>query len=255
MNDEKRFGHLELEENRGGPARAERAFDDREYTERARELEWSGDHEAALRLYARALGHNPHNEGAWVGQLRCLVAAEDYREAMVWADKAAEYLPRSGPVRAWRAVALARDGRDTEALRASDEALKLGSSPEVWLSRAWVNGADRPEPADRCVQKAMEQGDRDPGLVLGVAVFYIHVGRFSQALQTLQKLTAQRPGLAHPWYLLGRCFGELGMKEQALQALEEACGKAPTRRPTREARARLQGQSGLATLWKRLFRR
>lgn len=255
MNDQNRFGHLELDKASEGVARTERTFDCSEYVQKARELEWNGEHEAALRLYARALSHNPHHEGAWVGQLRCLVAVDDFDEAILWAEKAAEYLPRSGPVRAWKAVAAARSGDAAGAQVLSDEALRMGHSPDVWLARGWVHGTQRPEPAARCMDKALEQGGRDPGVLLQVASFYTETKRLSKALKVLQELTAARPALSFPWFLLGQCYGKLGMQDQAKQALEQAVSKAPTRRPYREALTALQNQGGLSTIFKRIFRR
>lgn len=255
MGDQDRFGHLELDSGSEGVARKERTFDAEEYVRKARDLEWNGEHDGALRLYARALSDNPHHEGAWVGQLRCLIGVGDHDEAMLWAEKAAEYLPRSGPVRAWKAVAIARTGDLGQAQTVSDEALRLGSSPDVWLARGWVHGTTRPEPASRCMDKALEQGKRDPGVLLQVATFYTETRRFSPGLKVLQELTAARPALSYPWYLLGRCYGALGMREQALQAMEQALSKAPTRRVYREALLELQGQGGLASMFKRIFRR
>ncbi len=255
MNDQNRFGHLELDTGTESVSRKERTFDSEEYVRKARDLEWNGEHEAALRLYARALSHNPHHEGAWVGQLRSLIAAGDNEEAILWAEKAAEYLPRSGPIRAWRAVAVARTGNIGGAQTISDEALRLGSTPDVWLARGWVHGTARPEPAARCMDKALEQGGRDPGVLLQVARFYTETKRFSQGLKVLQELTAARPALSYPWFLLGQCYGALGMQEQAKQALGQAVTKAPTRRNYREALTALENQGGLATIFKRIFRR
>jgi tetratricopeptide (TPR) repeat protein len=255
MDRQNRFGHLELEPDHAGVAKVERTFDEVAYVQRARELEWNGEHEAALRLYARALGHDPHHEGGWVGQLRCLVAAGDFDEAILWAEKAAEYLPRSAAVFAWKAVALARCGRLSEAQETSDKALKCGQSPDVWLARGWVHGTSRPEPAFRCMDKALEQGRQDPGVLLQVARFYEATGRHSAALKVLQELTTLRPALSFPWYLLGQCHARLGMKEQAQQAYEQAIGKAPTRRSYREALTQLQQQGSVGAFFRRLLGR
>ncbi len=255
MSDQNRFGHLELDVGNEGVARKERTFDSEEYVRKARDLEWNGEHDAALRLYARALSHNPHHEGAWVGQLRCLVAVSDYDEAVLWSEKAAEYLPRSGAVRAWKAVAVARTGNVGGAQTISDEALRLGNTPDVWLARGWVHGSVRAEPAARCMDKALEQGGRDPGVLLQVARFYTETKRFSRGLKVLQELTAARPALSYPWFLLGQCYGALGMRDQAERALEQAISKAPTRRSYREALTDLRNQGGILTMFKRMFRR
>ncbi len=255
MGDQDRFGHLELDSAGEGVARTERTFDAEEYVRKAGDLEWNGEHDGALRLYARALSHNPHHEGAWVGQLRCLVAVGDNDEAILWAEKAAEYLPRSGPVRAWKAVAVARTGATGEAQTISDDALRLGNSPDVWLARGWVHGTSRPEPAARCMDKALELGGKDPGVLLQVASFYTETKRYSRGLKVLQELTAARPAISYSWYLLGQCYGALGMRDQAVQALEQAVSKAPTRRAYREALLVVQGRGGLATVLKRIFRR
>jgi len=249
MDSKSRFGHLEMEGKEGAAPTAEKgpAYAPGDYLRQAFELELNGSYEDVLRLYARALGRDPHLEEAWVGQLRCLLAREEFHEAQVWARKASEYLPRSAQIVALEAVALARDGRQQEGLTRSDDALKLsGQGPLVWFARAWVHGKARADMAERCIDKALEQAAGDPFPRVEAALLYLHLGKHGLALQHLQAVTAQRPALARPWYLMGLCMERLGMRRQAVAALAEAAGRAPANRRYRDALVELQRGGGVA---------
>jgi tetratricopeptide (TPR) repeat protein len=255
MKDKNRFGHLELDSGPSKAASSERparTFEATEYVSRAAEQVLSGAFDEALRLYARALQQKPHQEDAWVGQLLCLVAVGDHEEAILWSEKALQYQPKSADITAARIMALARVGRTREAMETSDQSMGLsGQSALVWIARAWSHGADRHEPADRCVSKALEQSDNSPLVLLEVATFYMEQQRWTHALKHIQKLTSTRPALARPWYLAGLCQARMGMHDAALQALQEAHRLAPSNKRFRDAFHNQQNTGLLTSLWRR----
>lgn len=257
MDDESRFEHLELDRAVPGveEVRPTRTFEADDYVKRARDREAMGEHEEALRLYSRALGRKAHHEGAWVGQLRCLIALEDYREALTWADKALEYLPKSASVVALQTIALAREGRHGEAMEHSDRALQMGgTSAVVWLARAWALRTDRPEPAQRCVAKALEVARNKPEELVEIALYFLDREQFGDALELLQDVTVRRPALAQPWYLLGVCHLAMGMRQQALAAFEHAARRAPRKKLYLMALHRAQQQGFISSIWRKLVK-
>jgi len=260
VNEKGRFGHLELDsfgaKGSSQPAGTQ-TFDEKEYSRRALARFGRGDYDGALQYYARALSQNAHYEPAWVGQLRCLVELGDYKEATLWAQKALEYLPDSPDLHSSWAMALAREGRYREAMELSDKALaKRGRSALVWVARAWAMGPDRLEAADRCLAKGLESSPADQWHTLvDVAHFHMHHGRYGEALQHLQKATGEKPRVAPPWYHLGMCLASLGLKNEAVAALEQACRRAPGNKEYRAELTRTQSQGLVAGLWRRLFKR
>ena len=222
--------------------------------ERATQAHDRGDHEDALRLFSRALGENAHSEAAWVGQLRCLVALEEYEEAGAWAVKALDYLPGSPAVMAVQALAAVLEGNRERAMQIVDRALKApGCGPFVWLSRAWALGRTRPKPADMCVQKALETGSSNVTVLTDAAGFYMANERFGDAMRLLRQATSRRPALPPPWYNLGICYLRLGLQSQAVDALKQAASLAPGNLDYQAALAEASGQSAWTAWWRRTF--
>ena len=90
-----RFSNLEFQ---GGQEDAwqdsqETVKDDVFYVAEAQRAFERADFEQGLRLYARALEHNPKSTDAWTGQVRMLIELGEFREARAWADKALEQHP------------------------------------------------------------------------------------------------------------------------------------------------------------------
>ena len=73
-------------------------------------------------------------------------------------------------------------------------------------------------------KKASESAPEDPHLSFALAKAYIDRKKYNEALQVLISLT-QTPGYEQSWYLLGKCLGYLGKKDQSAQAFKIYMGK------------------------------
>lgn len=255
--DKGRFGHLELEH---GPARGKiaqddpRRFDEAEYIKRADSMYWQGEHEGALRLYSRALGLNPHLEAGWVGQCKCLLALDELKEVGLWAQKGLDYLPRSGELMAVQAVALAREGHRAGAMRLSDRSIEgAGTTPFTWIARAWALGHSGEKNADFCISKAVEQGGHNWQVLAEAAAYYVSRKQFGNAIQMLQKATTSNPDNPMLWFRLGRCYLNMGLRAQAVAALEHACRREPGNQDFDEWLNKAKRQNPFSGILRRLF--
>jgi len=254
-----RFGRLEVgaEAVRKPAARAEAGvITVEDHLRRGQGLEAQGRYEEALQAYSRALRQNAHGEAAWVGQLRCLIEMGDFSEALTWSMRALEYLPQSGDILSLRCIALAREGRGRDAMELSDRIVEAGpAGPLAWIARAWAQGEDRFESAERCISKALEMPDEQMSVSMDAALFYLEHKRFGAALRLLQEVSRARPALAQGWYLQAICLENLGDTDEALAAARHALQIAPHATLYRDAVARLGGAGGLTSFLHRLFRR
>ncbi len=256
--DKGRFGHLELGGVRPGivdesPADT-RKFSEDEYVARAHELYRDGKFDDALRLYSRALGRNHHLEAAWVGQLRCLLAVEEYRELDTWAAKALEYLPDSPELLSVQAIALACEGHHTAAMQLSDRAVsKKGSTPFVWIARAWALGKPGERNADLCITRAVDSGKTDWQIHADAASYFIAYEQFGSAIVHLQQASRLHPDCSYIWYQLGMCYVEVGLRNEAIAALNHAVKKDPRRQKYFDALREAEEQNLFKSIWRRLF--
>lgn len=255
--DKGRFGHLELEHGspRGKFAPDDpRRFDESEYLKRAETMYWKGEYEGALRLYSRALGLNPHLEGGWVGQCKCLLAIDELKEVGLWARKGLDYLPRSSELLAVQAVALAREGHRAGAMKLSDQSIEgSGVTPYTWVARAWALGEGGARNADFCISKAVEQGGNQWQVLAEAAAYYVSRKQFGNAIQMLQKATTTNPDNPLLWYRLGRCYLNMGLRTQAVAALEHAARREPGNLEYGDWLDKAKRENPLTGLWKRWF--
>ena len=81
--------------------------------------------ENALRMYSRTLENDSTIAAAWVGQVRMLIALEEYPEAELWSGKALERLRNHADLLAGRAQASCRLGESKAAYRFSAFVTKI----------------------------------------------------------------------------------------------------------------------------------
>ncbi len=95
--------------------------------------------ELALQNYSKALEQDSAAFECWLGQVKMLIELGEYREAMLWADKALEMFPEHPELLAAKAEAAARSGDLHKAMAYTDNALsKKRVTAFVWLSRGEV---------------------------------------------------------------------------------------------------------------------
>lgn len=222
-----RFSSLEFDDTDRSSKRENRSGEpirDAAYFYRQAELSWlNGDWELALRNYSRALEQNRAMFEAWSGQVMMLIELGEYPEAQVWADKALEMFPEHPELLAEKAIACARDEKPEKAMAYSDNAVsKEKLTWRVWLRRAEVLMRRRSRLAEDCVSKARALASGSTNLVnLEAGRVLSGGGRYSAAIEYLDRAVRDFPKSALAWYELGRCQSQLGFSE-ARASLEQA---------------------------------
>ena len=219
------------------------------YMKQADAFALDGEHDRALRAFAAALGENPLLVDAWVGQVRMLLALEEYPEARLWADKAIEKFPDNPQLLAVKSIALYRMGNQWEARGMSDVALqKKGEFELVWLCRGELMLADDRAAFKECFQHASRLSARGGETMMQIGGLYLRYGHYSQALAALTEASREIPKSAWVWYQLGRVQTELGDHGHARVSFGEAHKLNPRSETYSEASPR-SGQGWL----KRVF--
>jgi len=240
---ESRFSNLEFDDRSAkapaagkepaGPGRAQKPYgneprDAAFYLRQADIHELTGDFEAGLRSFSAALGEDPLLLDAWLGQLRMLVELEEYPEARLWADKAAEKFPDHPQLLAAKSVALHRMGLHHEAREMNARALQAkGESASVWLCRGELMLAGSGPAAAECFARARRLAAPKGPALLAIGALYLRYRQYSLALSTLQEAAAAVPRAARVWYLLGCTQNELGLAKGAAVSFQQARQLAP----------------------------
>lgn len=217
-----------------------------------------GQFEQALRAFAKVLEFNPHNAGAWTGQVRMLIELGEFREAKLWADKALERFPRESELLAAKAVALGRIGDLKAALAFSDASIEeRGDTPYIWLARADVLSARREKRADYCFEKAHLLAVNDWFIHWLAARIRFYYEKFSLALKLAQQALALDAGQSIVWLQIAKCQEALGMTLMARSSYEQALQLNSRCQEAEQALPRLQQIgffSSIRAVWHQLFR-
>jgi len=212
-----RFSQLEFDEKKPGrkQSRGEPIRDANYFHKEAVKYWLAGDFELALRNYSRVLEQNSTFFDAWVGQVLMLIELGEYKEALVWADKALELFPEHAELIAVKAMACSRDAKPEKAIAYSDNSIsKDNVTARVWLCRAEVLLKRKSSIADNCISKAVGfAGDKGPVIKLEAARLLKKRGSYSAAIGFLEEVVKVFPKSALVWYELGCCQAKLGRSE------------------------------------------
>ncbi|MBN1354648.1 tetratricopeptide repeat protein [bacterium] len=211
---------------------------------------WNGDYETSLRYFSKALRENAALDTAWLGQVLCLIRLGEFREALIWVDKALDRFPKSADLLAAKAVVYSRLGDKRKALDFSDGALNIRSdSPYLWVARGDVLLNASQKNARRCMTKAMEFQPDDWKMKVTVGDAYRESGYFRDALHCYIQAAEQKPDNARIWLMIGECRRRLGLRN-AVEAFRHALDLRPG-----WTEARKLATTGQASLAGRVFRR
>ncbi|HWL94569.1 MAG TPA: hypothetical protein VNT79_13685 [Phycisphaerae bacterium] len=244
-----RFSNLEFDDERREEAKESSGAlgterDGWQLLEQARSAHSEGQHEAALRLYTRALQEDRRLIRAWVGQIQMLVELKEFHEARVWGDKALQLFKSNGDLLAAKAQAVIRLKDKKLALACSDGAMQSpGSSAWRWEVRGEVLMARGDGHFDVCFQKALEEPDADWFDRVIIARIYSYYRRAASAMQYLQAALEMAPAQAYSWYELGTAQQALGLLGAA-QTSYERC--LELRSDCREADAALRALGSIS---------
>lgn len=202
-----------------------------------------GQYEVALSAYSRALRYNRDASAAWIGQIRCLISLGEYREAVVWANRALDRFPASANVLACKGLALALDGDIRQGMEFLDGAVEMrATSAFVWAARgeSLLLAPNSAENAHRCFLKAVEIAPEDWSLMLRIGIAYNRARFYAKAKDILQ--SAARHAERNPLvlYQLGRSHEGLGQHAAATGYYQRALAARQDFAEARTALRRIQ---------------
>ena len=253
-----RFGNLEYGEEKraqgadtpGAPPR-----DAPYYRARADKAFTDGDFELALRFYSRALEHNSAFYEGWRGQVAMLIELAEYREALLWADKALALFPNHPELLSAKATAAVRNGEFDGGMALADEALaQQGVTWRVWLARAECLLERRSPSAVHCVSNAVAlAGDDAARARLESGRLLLHHGRCPEAIAHLTVAAQLEPSWPLVLLELGRCQALMGLPAAEV-TLAQCVALRPNWLPAKHELDRCRNP-GLWGRLRRLFRR
>jgi len=249
-----RFSQLEFEEVNPERKRSQgEAVRDAGYFYKQALKYWlAGEFDLALRNYSRVLERNNTTFDAWAGQVLMLIELGEYREAIVWSDKALELFPEHPELLAVKAAACYRDAKVEKAIAYSDNSItKDNITSRVWLARAEVMLNRKSSIAENCISKAIAiAGNTAPVIKLEAARLLRKKGNYSVAIAHLNDVVKVFPKSALAWYELGSCQSKLGLS-QAKATLEQSIKFNPNWTVAKTALSKCHGRG----FFRRLFGR
>jgi tetratricopeptide (TPR) repeat protein len=209
-----RFSSLEFDDASDQPERSngEEIRNEGYFYKQAIRSYLHGDFELALRNYSRALEANSQFLAGWAGQVQMLIELQEYKEAMMWSDKAMELFPEHPEFLSYKAIACFRDARFREAMAFSDNAISKDSpGPWAWLARTELLIKKNRRIAETCIPKAIAcAGQQAPLIRLDAGRILVRYGLYASAMDFLSAAVRDFPKSAVVWLELGRCQRMLG---------------------------------------------
>ena len=186
------------------------------------------NYEQALQLFSRVLSFDNKNAAAWIGQIRCLINMNEFKEASMWTDKATEVVGETANLLAAKACALCRMGDFSRAYGLSDVSLeKQGTSSFVWLCRGEILLQQKRDNFDFCFEKAKGSQAEPWEMLVEIARVYMFYHKNAAALLQLEEAKEAAPSKPLVWYELGNSYINLGMKEKGIKAFNHAMELEP----------------------------
>jgi len=250
-----RFSQLEFDETyperkktlSGEPIRDAKYF----YKEAIRS-QLAGDFELALRNYSRTLEKNRMIFEAWVGQTLMLIELGEYKEAIVWADKALENFPDQSELFAVKALAYWRDSQPEKAIDSSDISVsKNNVTSRVWLIRAEIMFNRKSTVAESCMSKAISLAGKEIGIIrLDTGRLLKNKKNYFAAIEHLNEVIRIFPQSPLAWYELGCCQSELGFS-QAKATIEQSLKLRPNWKLAKTALSKCKRKGFFSKLFRR----
>lgn len=210
------------------------------FVQRADDAFYSGNYRDALRHYSRALQLENNQIYPWIGQISCLLALKQFKEAELWSNRALEQFPEDTVLLSQRARVLAATGNLKRAIGVSDYALGRGSSPWTWLARGEILLQASDANALFCFEKAVEAaGTEDWRIPFLSGIAFSNARQWSSAHGYLLKASQMRQDNAFLWYALARAQYELSYFDQAADSLKRALSLFPQFKDAQELQRKI----------------
>jgi len=193
----------------------------------------SGDYDAAVTDYERAIASDPSLARAWEGLGRASYMRKQYKEANAADARCVKLQPDDAWCFVYLGLTYQRLNRYEEAADAFRRAtqLRLPSANEyfeVWDELGYSlytlqKYAEAIEPMQQAIR--LKPGDDDANRYLGIS--YFQLGRYSDALAALARSIQAKPNDTSALYWTGRTHIQLKQYAQAVPPLREAVRLAP----------------------------
>lgn len=227
-----------------------------EHLEQADSHFYAGDFREALRSYSRALSTDGTKPAAWAGQVRCLLALRQIREATTWVKQALDHFPEDPLIISESARVLARNGDIKRAIGSSDYALGRRADSDCWVARGDVLLVADDSNARSCFEKAMAQAPPDDWRTPHrIALCCLHQRKFSTGLEYIKIACERAPSHPHTWRLHAMILRELNYTDRARDVLAHAAQLEPRSPLLAELRHTLENRSFFDRLFQTFRRR
>lgn len=186
------------------------------------------NYEKSMQLFSRVLSFDNSNLSAWVGQIRCLINVSEFKEAVMWVDKAIEVMGETANILSAKACALCRMGDFSRAYGLSDVSLEQpGASSYVWLVRGEILLQQKRNNFDFCFDKVLSFQSDPWEMQVEIARVYMFYQKNAAALNHLEQAKEAAASKGLVWYELGNCYINMGMKSKAVEAFNHAIQLEP----------------------------
>ncbi len=198
------------------------------FLEKADEAFFTGEFKQSLKFYSKCLQLDSTQVYPWVGQLNALVAMNQLKEAMLWAERALEQFTEEPTILNQKARVMGLNGNIKRALASSDYALTVGTTPHAWLARGEILLEARDSNYAYCFEKAMEGLPQDEWKIpFLIAMAYSRKRMWSNA-QSYYQISLDRNGKNfYIWQRMGYVLMEQSRLDKARDALETAIALNP----------------------------
>ena len=183
----------------------------------------------ARKIYATLLQHDEEDEEALLGFAQTLDMLGDYSELLETARAAARVNPGSARALAYKARALQKLERLSEATIANDQALLLDTN----LAMAWFNRGgqqllqERFPEALRYTERALELDSSDARAWANKGLTLVQLNRQFEALEAVNQSLARDPDYPVALTLKGEILRRYGRLEEVVQTMRHALDIAP----------------------------
>ena len=223
------------------------------YIDKADEAFFTGEYKQALKFYSRAIQIDNTLHYPWLGQIYCLIAMEQLKEADLWTGRALEMFPEDSAILSLRAMTYANRGMYKRALNTCDYAItRKGARTHTYIARGYVLLVAGNKNSHFCFMKAMEMaGNRDWKIPMRIGYIYFRNKKYSRALDFFLKACARNISNYYLWHHIGLCYQKLGFGHKALEAFRHALDHNPDYTPAEDA----LHKASRSSVFSRLFRR
>jgi tetratricopeptide (TPR) repeat protein len=194
-------------------------------------LDKEGQRDQALALYEAILASGDVIYDTYQRLGQAYARKKEFPKALAMTQQALELTPWDGALRYQLATIYRQLGRTEEAKQEFETAERMKSveqsSIQKMLELSQAVNLKNWERVSTLRQELMNQSGKDPDLMTWLGAFLGRGGRYTEALEALQKASADGPCAYETCYNLGLTFARLGRKQEAEGPLKQALALRP----------------------------